>query len=430
MTVNQTLRDDPTRFLTINAVIRVNQIETTRDRVEGVDEAEFHHPGAIHSLRQAVADGMAGARVTWALSWQALFDARSNYVEARRLVRQFHRELGDDVTFIPGGFFSNAYNDVAQVNRDLDEGLDRIGKIVGDGYQPASVIAGFLSARNQAHLARRGIHVCQGNIWSQYDIDNQDGDGSICYPYYPSIEHFCKPAQGTHDLVDCLNLDGWTCDFLAARRAGNADGFNSRMGLGPIETIGAFPPDIAHRQLMHTTATHFDSGVQCNGWGWITTLYEVSLVDHFKNRDLPGQLERWLREVRARWPDATCPTIAEFGGWFRRRHPNNSAIDYRFVQRGSGIGGSDIDKEIRWWMNRDFRLATLREIDQNADPRVIDFTRYDRPARVPTGLTRRWSLLGQINQKRTRPQDVPVRFAEMAPEDRRIVLARCPDVAH
>jgi len=32
-------------------------------------------------------------------------------------------------------------------------------------------------------------------------------------------------------------------------------------------------------------------------------------------------------------------------------------VDYRFVQRGTGIGGSDADKEIRWFMNRDFRLC-------------------------------------------------------------------------
>ncbi len=41
-----------------------------------------------------------------------------------------------------------------------------------------------------------------------------DGDGSICYPYYPSREHFCKPAQADSDFIDCVNLDGWTCDFL------------------------------------------------------------------------------------------------------------------------------------------------------------------------------------------------------------------------
>jgi len=82
-------------------------------------------------------------------------------------------------------------------------------------------VAGFLSAANQKYLAEQeNIHVCQGNIWSQFGIDNGDGDGSISYPYYPSTEHFCKPAQGRKDFLDCVNLDGWTVDFISARRLG------------------------------------------------------------------------------------------------------------------------------------------------------------------------------------------------------------------
>ena len=36
---------------------------------------------------------------------------------------------------------------------------------------------------------------------------------------------------------------------------------------------------------------------------------------------------------------------------------NNDDINYRFVQRGSGVCASDPDIEIRWFMNKDFRLA-------------------------------------------------------------------------
>ena len=47
-----------------------------------------------------------------------------------------------------------------------------------------------------------------------------------------------NPLRGRVDFIDCVCLDGWTCDFLAARREGFEGGFNSRMGVGPIETVG------------------------------------------------------------------------------------------------------------------------------------------------------------------------------------------------
>jgi len=100
--------------------------------------------------------------------------------------------------------------------------------------------------------------------------------------------------------------------------------------------------------------------------------------------------------IRHRWPNAQCPTLAEFGERWRQQFPNYDRLDYLFAQRGTGIGGSDADKEIRWFMNRDFRLAWLRSA---AGAQVIDYTRDDLPAHTPPEFTRRWSLLGLTNQK-------------------------------
>ena len=41
---------------------------------------------------------------------------------------------------------------------------------------------------------------------------NGDGDGSICYPYYPSKEHFCKPAQGAADFRHRLQRPDFIVD--------------------------------------------------------------------------------------------------------------------------------------------------------------------------------------------------------------------------
>ena len=419
---------DGRRVLTFNSVIRVNQIEVTRTRNEGFDEADRHTPENVRALREAFAAGWPGAPMTWAFSWRALFDGRENYRRIREIIPGFHEKYGDDVTFIPGAYFANAYNTRDEVNKDLHDGLARVSEIMGGGFRPKSVIAGFLAAANQKYLAEKeGIRVCQGNIWSQYAVDNQDGEGSISYPYYPSTEHFCKPAQGAGDFIDCVNLDGWTCDFLAARRQGQnwAASQRSRMGVGPIETIEWFGPEVGLAQIVQTTAAHFDTGFALNGWAWVTNCWEISLVPQIGHLEV---LTRWAKRIRERWPSAECLTLGDFGSAYRAQYPNNENLRYRFVQRGTGVGGSEVPLEIRWFMCREFRLALLRSWRDKGPERVIDFTRYDLPAREPQDLTRSWSLMGRINQKRTRPQDEPVPFGSLAPDERALILKWFPEL--
>ena len=285
-------------------------------------------------------------------------------------------------------------------------------------------MAGFLSAKNQEYLAtKEGIHVCQGNIWSQYAIDNQDGDGSVCYPYYPSKEHFCKPAQGKEDFIDCVNLDGWTMDFLAARREGLSydEGFNSRMGVGPIETFGWFGYETGLKEMMHTTAIHYDKGFKLNGFAWVTNCWELSLKFDYQG------LTSWLSEINKRWPDVKFITQGEFGLIWRAENKNND-FNYRFNETGSGIGGSDADKEINWYMNKKFRLAILKDLNTKEE-KIIDFTRYDIKAEEPeSGSTRNWTLFGDINQKQTRDQDKPIPISKLSKEQKAIIMQYYPNL--
>ncbi len=360
--------------------------------------------------------------MTWAISWLALNDTRQQYKEARQLLASYHDKYGDEVTFIPGGYFAPMF-DTRENNRvTIHKALQMVSAMVGNGYRPKCLVAGFLDAKNQDYLARdEGIHVCQGQIWSQHGIDNGDGDGGICYPYYPSTEHYLKPAQGKADFIDSVCLDGWTCDFLAARRNGFEGGFNSRMGVGPIETVGNLGPAVGRKEMMDTTAMHFDTGHALNGFGWVTGIWEVS-VGHDED------LAYWLQAVRERWPDTSVLTEGDFGMKWREHNSTNAKLNYRFDAKGTGAPGSEKDLEIKWFMNKEFRLATLRNWVAGTPASVIDFTRYDLPAQEPQALQREWSLMNVLNQKGTRPQDKPLSLAQLSPADQHLIYSRYPEL--
>jgi hypothetical protein len=406
------------RFLTHVSVFRVNQIEVTPTRNIGEDESADNRPERIRSRREAFARGCPQGKMTWAVSWLALHDTRKEYQEGRRLLADYHHRYGDEITFIPGGYFAPMYDTREHNRATIHAALGMISAMVGGGYRPQSLVAGFMDAENQRLLAQdEGIHVCQGQIWSQHGIDNGDGDGGICYPYYPSREHYLKPAQGKQDFIDCVCLDGWTCDFLAARRNGFEGGFNSRMGVGPIETVGNLGTKVGRQEMFDTTAMHFDRGHALNGFGFVTSIWELS-IGH------DDDLTWWLQAVRDRWSDTRVMTEGEFGLEWRKHTPNNDALNYRFDARGTGAPGSEKNLEIQWFMNREFRLALLHDWITNSTPMAIDFTRYDLKAEEPNQLQREWSLMNVLNQKGTRPQDKPTRLQDLSPENRRLIFAR------
>ncbi|MGD0479579.1 MAG: DUF3863 domain-containing protein [Terracidiphilus sp.] len=410
------------RYLTHVSVVRVNQTEATPDRAIGEDEASDNSPDRIRSRRDAFAKGCPGGKMTWAISWLALNDSRQEYKEARQLLASYHDRYDDEITFIPGGYFAPMY-DTREHNREtIHQALQLISELVGGGYRPQSLVAGYMDAENQRFLAtEEGIHVCQGQIWSQHGIDHGDGDGGICYPYYPSREHYLKPAQGTADFIDCVCLDGWTCDFLAARREGFQGGFNSRLGVGPIETVVKLGVERGRKEMLDTVAMHFDQGHALNGFGWVTAIWEVS-IGHDED------LTWWLQAVQARWPDTQVLTEGAFGLEWRKHTPNNASLNYRFDAKGTGAPGSEKELEIKWFMNREFRLALLSNWTTDGLSFVIDFTRYDLKAHEPETLQREWSLMNVLNQKGTRPQDKPTRLGQLTAEDQYRIYSRYPEL--
>ena len=229
-------------------------------------------------------------------------------------------------------------------------------------------------------------------------------------------------------MIDCVNLDGWTVDFLNARYSAprfiNGIRCGSRQGVGPIETILRQGTDIGTKEMLSTTAAHFDTGFALNKFAWVTCIWEMSLVEAYKVYGYSGRngldgLEIWLKETRRRWPDAKFITQGEYGMLWRAHYKNNDSINYQFVQRGSGICGSEAEMEIKWFMNKGFRMATLRNWQANTPEKLIDFTRYDLKAQsnpkiqLPGKSTRNWSLFNRLNQKGIRPQDKPIGIEEL-----------------
>ena len=409
------------RFLTHVSIVRVNQVEVTPTRNLGEDEAPLNSPDHIRHRREAFAAGWPGGQMTWAISWLALIDQRKEYQDARKLLADYHHQYGDEITFIPGGYFAPMFDTRKNNQKTIHDALQMISKMVGNNYRPQSLVAGYLDADSQHYLAtEEGIHVCQGQIWSQHGIDNGDGDGGICYPYYPSREHYLKPAQGKADFIDCVCLDGWTCDFLPARYEGYNNGINSRLGVGPIET-GRLGLEAGHRETLDTVAQHFDKGYELNGFGFTTSIWETSIG---QDEDLTWSLQA----IKNRWPDTQVMTEGAFGLEWRKHYANNDHLNYRFDAKGTGAPGSEKELEIEWFMNKDFRLALLRNWQTGAAPSVIDFTRYDLKAQEPANPQREWSLMNVLNQKGTRPQDKPIPFAQLSADDRRRILAHYPEL--
>ena len=85
--------------------------------------------------------------MTWAISWLALNDNRQQYKDARRLLASYHDRYGDEITFIPGGYFAPMYDTRQHNQQTIHKALRLITGMVGNGYRPQCIVAGFLGCR-------------------------------------------------------------------------------------------------------------------------------------------------------------------------------------------------------------------------------------------------------------------------------------------
>ena len=167
------------RVLSFSTVVRKYQVEVTRNHHIGADESAKHTVDACQDFRDAVSEGWPGAKITWAFSWQALTSSEENYVSIRERVAYFVQLYGDEMSFVPSGYFAPMYNSPNQTNADIHDALHLISSTVGNGYRPRAIIGGYLSSTTLRYLSEiEHIHVAQGTIFSQFAIDYGDGDGT------------------------------------------------------------------------------------------------------------------------------------------------------------------------------------------------------------------------------------------------------------
>lgn len=419
------------RFVTLCIMIRTTPWEVSRDvKLHPRDETNWHTLEGVRAMREAFALNNPKGRLTWGFTLNALEDKRKNYREIREYAALCQEKYGDEVTYFPG-YFPAMYLPRDRVNREMTEALQIITDFTGRGYRPQSVIGGFLSADSLKYLAEKeNIHTAQAVIWSQHNIDGGGADGSPSYPYYPSSEHFCKPAQGKSDFIDCVNLDGWTLDFICARASGanghEITGYNSRRGVGPLETYTGWGLELGNMEVMHTQSIHFDKGFELNRFGWVTNIWEAEMVYEFGKDFICNALKLWVGSTLKRWPDTHFVTFGEFGTLWRDQYKTNDSWNYRFLERGSGLGDSYNNLEIKWFMNKEFRLALLRDWHKDGPEMVIDFTRYDLPVHEPADASpqhpvKDWSLINRINQKGLRPQDTPVMIKDLSKDEKDLI---------
>ena len=426
------------RFVTLCIMIRTTPWEVSRDvKLHPRDESTWHTLAYVRALREAFATNNPHGRLTWGFTLNALEDKRTNYQQIRDYAVECHHRYGDEVSYFPG-YFPAMYLPRERINREMTEAIQEITSLVGNGYRPECIMGGFLSANNLQYLAEHEhIHSAHAVIWSQYAIDGGGADGSPSYPFFPSTQHFCKPAQGKADFIDCANLDGWTMDFICARRAGQTDpsltGYNSRRGVGPIETYLGWGLDLGQREVLHTESLHFDEGFRRNGFGWVANIWEAQLMHEFGADLIASAMRLWVTGTLGRWPDAQFVTFGEYGTRWRNEHRTNETMAVSFLEQGSGLGDSYNNIELEWFMNQHFRLALQRDWHFETPWQVIDLTRYDLPAQEPPDPDpahpqKNWSLLNRINQKGLRAQDKPRPLRDLAPDDLESILKTLPQL--
>ena len=420
------------RYYCFTIVVRVNQIEVAPGLHLGTDERLENTLENLVKCREAIADAMPEAQITIAFSHEALSDKTENFVALRQKAKEYHEQYGDDVTYMLGAYCAGAYSPRQDIISYVDEAMSLLRAFMGETYLPLAIVGGFVPAKVMEHIASLGIRTIQGVVFSQDAVDNQDGDGAMCYPYYPSKEHFCKPAQNAEDFIDIVALDGWTVDFINATHSGTtAEDYHNRSGCGPIEALYPYGKEKGIEIIIETAAQMFEESYALNeGFGYATVIWELCLIQKDGQHQMKFDekaLNHLFKGLKARFPDVKVVPFGQVGNIFRASYKNNDKLNYHFIHRGMDANDSHKSLEIEWYMNKLCRLAIRTDL-RTGEKKIIDFTDYTKTAQEPPDshyakgiVYRNWSLLGDINQKGLRAQDKPIAIESLSETQKKLI---------
>src|SRR6202042_246160 len=97
-------------------------------RSDGRRRGPGQYPDHYRIAGEAFARGCPDGKMTWAISWLALNDTRQEYKDARHLLASYHEKYGDEITFIPGGYFAPMYAPREHIRETIHKALRLISE--------------------------------------------------------------------------------------------------------------------------------------------------------------------------------------------------------------------------------------------------------------------------------------------------------------
>ena len=296
--------------------------------------------------------------ITWLLDHPVLAKRH----DLKTAVMEFSDKYGDEVTLF--NYSDPIRFDQETLNRRMDECIEELARLTGRA--PTAIGSWVLNSATAGHAVKKhSIRTAIGQVWEQLGVDGYSGVGSINGPYYPSKRHFMLPAQAEDDLLDIVILDAVSCDMIDTRIPKTA-----RTTIHPWDShLTAFDAAPVQR---HITAAYLKHNLAKNPFGWLVNTVELdwmfqAYLTYNKNGELRRLQHEWLTWLYETFSEASFSTLTEFRNYFRKEHPDNSRVIYRFEQNSI----FNPQHNCYWFFSRNFRCCVEYTDEESGSELIV-----------------------------------------------------------